>query len=498
MDRPAIHARPGVASRAASHARAWVLAGLCSVSGCTGESVDARAIWIDGYATDGTRRVHVYDRGQRYTFEVLGETEPAERVRLGPRGRGLLIRAGQRSGAWFSLDDGRRLPLLIPPSIPGALSVVRFSERGDALSWFDEVDDSLRLVPLAPGLELEREDDGSAIPLHRPGALDWIVSSRDAPVLLVGHSGGGASFLRYPDEQGALLAVVAEATVAATPLSLPTGHVDGRTCVSKTMCYTNIGLSPDGELGIVSVGADPDQDNKRVWYELDSRSAQVVSELELPEPLETASANGGLGLLAVLDRSVSVWLGAVYLYRWDRAAGIVDSVPVFAAPPLFWFPVERGRALVLLSTTGPMYRVDIQRLHTLNLEATDCSLAPASQPVVSPSGRMAAWTCLDLASDLSAASGVVVRVSSSGIERYAGVPMTNLAIDDNGDLLLYSVESIYTDEVDGVAPTSRPRTLFALSRAGVLTRVDELEPAPAPVLLGASDIATYIQGAALD
>ncbi|PRP97414.1 hypothetical protein ENSA5_34520 [Enhygromyxa salina] len=462
-------------------------------SGCGAEPVEARAIWVDVFTGEGSRRIHVYDRGERYDFEVYGETAPQERVRLGPRGRGLVVRAGDYRGAWIGLDDGRRLPLLLPPSMPGAASF-QYAERGDALWWLDDLDASLSLVPLAPGLGLERDVDGSMVPLREPLALSWVVSSVDAPVLFARHADGGASFLRYPDEPGDALGIVREATFSAAPL--PGAPTQQRSCQSAIDCWTPVGLEPGGELAITT-------SDRQSWQLFERRAPELAGELALPQPLADAVAGGGLGLLQVIDPWVSVWLGAGQLFRWDRRLDIVDSVPVFAAPPLFWFTVERGRALVLLSTTGPTYQVDAEALSVVSLETTDCALAPGSAPVVSPSGRWAGWTCLDAQPavgepDLGATSGVVVRVSGEGLERFVGVPMSTLAIDDDGDLLLYSIESIVTDQVDGVAAASRPRSLFVLSAQGVLTRIDELEPAPTPVLLEAGEPSAYMQGVALD
>jgi hypothetical protein len=461
--------------------------------GCGAEGVAARAVWVDGFAADGVRRIHVYDQGDRFAIEVLGESDPHERVRLGPRGRGLLVRAGANSGAWFDLDDGRRLPLQLPPSTPGGDGPVSFAARGDALWWLDPVDASLRVVPLAPGVSLGRRDDGSMIPIAEPGGVAWVLGSLDAPVLLVKQLDGRASFFRYPDATDPRLRseLVREATIETLPL--PSEAEEHRSCASAIGCFTRVGLDPSGELVITA-----DRDAFGEWSIFDVRAPQLAGPLELPEPLSSAAASGGLGLLRVLDRSVSVWIGAGQLYRWDRAAGMVDSTPVFAKPPLFWFPVDHGRALVLLSMTGPMYRIDAEHLSVLNLESTDCALIPGSAPIVSPRGDWASWACSDGADPPATTSGVIVRASVDGLERRSGVPMTPLAIDDDGDLLLYSVESTSTDEVDGVALTSRPRSLFVLSNQNVLTRIDELEPAPAPVLLGAGDLATHMQGAALD
>jgi hypothetical protein len=141
-----------------------------------------------------------------------------------------------------------------------------------------------------------------------------------------------------------------------------------------------------------------------------------------------------------------------------------------------------------------MYRIDREQIEILNLETTMC--LPVGGPVVAPNGRWAAWACRDQASDLSATSGVIVRVSAAGIERHVGIAMATLVIDDAGDLLVYSVESTQTDVVDGVAPTDRPRSLFMLTHAGILTRIDEFEPAPAAIATG--EFATYVQATALE
>jgi hypothetical protein len=364
---------------------------------------------------------------------------------------------------------------------------VHFSARGDALWWVDEVDGSLRVVPLAPGLALERDDDGSMIPLAEPGGFSWALGSPDAPILLVNLGDGGGALLRYPDDPRDALALTREAIDPTA--TLPPGLVLASDCESLEKCASTVSLSPMGERAIYKVAGG--------WDELDASADPPSAPLVLPEALLPPNGNGA-NLVQVLDRRHSAWVRPGQLLHWDEATGAVDSVPVFATPPYYWFSADHGHAGVLLATSGPMYRVDADGIEVVTLETTVCNPAPGSQPVVSPSGRWAGWTCLDADGEIDAASGVVVRASATGLERHVGVPMSALAIDDDGDLLIYSIESIFTDEVDQVAPTSRPRSLFSLSNGGVLSRIDELEPAPAPVLLGSSDLATYIQGRPLD
>jgi hypothetical protein len=475
--------------------RAGLLAGIgigiglaaTALAGCGPEPVAARAIWIDdSQAGDGIQRIHVYDRGSIDAFELLGQREPVSRVRLDPRGAGILVRAGDRRGAWFDLDDGRRLPLLLPPAGFGSQPSVDFGPS--ALTWIDDADGAVTLVPLAPGVELERREDGSVIPLRRGAGFAWTRAAAQAPILFAAGLGGGrASFLRYPVTPEQAPGIVLEAE--ASGLALPANPSEVHACATTLSCSVQLAIEPEGELAIFA------QDPAGPWQLFERRAAASAGPLILPETLAEAADGPGLRLLAVLDPEVSVWIGAGQLFELERGAGVVRNLPVFGSPPLHWSTADRGRAVILSSSAGPVYRADLTGLRTISVETSSC-LVP-SEPVVSPDGTWIAWTCVDPDAELVAASGVVVRVSAGGLERFVGVPMATLAIDDDGDLLVYSVQSSLVDQVDGVSPASVPRNLFTLARDGVLTRVDKLEPAPAPVLLGASERASYIQGVAL-
>lgn len=458
---------------------ALLCAGMLAVLGlgCKGESVEARVVWVDGVSDGQARRIHVYDRGDRYTLEVFGETEPRESIELGSRGRGLFVRGGDWGAVWFDLDDGRRLPLPLSEfELEGP--EVQFTARNDALWWRDEAAGILTVVPLAAGLALERDEDGSVRPLTEPGPLAWAIGASRAPILLTQHDDDArVQFLRYPDDAHDVLALVSEAEIEFDVGLSPPEEM--HECYSE-QCYARIAIDPDGELALAWDGNG--------YTEFDRRAPELAGELTL------SAIPSDVRLLALLDRHVSVWHGPGFLYRWDRRTGRVDAEPLFATPPLHWFSVEGGRAVVLLSQSGPMYRVDREQLAIVNLETTMC--APIDEPVVAPSGHFAAWTCRDESFESPTTSGVIVRVSSEGIERHVGIAMATLAIDDAGDLLVYSVESTLTDVVDGVAATARPRSLFAISHAGTITRIDEFEPAPAPIMVG--EFATYLQAAAID
>jgi hypothetical protein len=473
-----------VTSRAS--ALAWLLAG------CGAEPVEARAIWVDDHGGEGRRRIHVYNRGQLEQFEVLGENDPIERVELAPHGRGLLIRTGDRRGAWFDLEDGRRLPLLLPST-----DAIEFAD--DALIWVDPyLDSAVVVVPLAPGLALARAEDGTVEPLTRGAALQWTVTAAQAPIVFAaspdplggGSMDGRASFFRYPTRAGQPLALALEAEAQGLAVLPDAPKVERQCGLNGSACYSKISVEPEGELAIFSY------EEEGPWELFERRSPDLAGALELPPSLD--EKRPGLRLLQVLDRAVSIWVSPSQLHRYDRVRGTVDSLPMVGVEELHWNPAERGRAVILNSSSGPVYRADLAGLRAVSLESTDCP-GPGA-PVVSPSGRFVAWTCAELDAiaerpPTTSINNTVVRVSELGLERYVGVSMQVLALDDDGDLLLYSVETTY-DGLEDIGGTSIPHNLFVLSSTGVLTRIDELEPAPAPAI-EANGVATYMQGAAL-
>ncbi|MCA9695897.1 MAG: hypothetical protein KC431_00110, partial [Myxococcales bacterium] len=230
------------------------------------------------------------------------------------------------------------------------------------------------------------------------------------------------------------------------------------------------------------------------WQQLERRRPEAAGALELPEVLVGGS------LLHAVDRRVSIWLAGGLLQRWDQGLGSGDEAvagfPIFAVPPYWWFVTADGEAVVLLSASGAFYRADGEGVGAVSLETTACIVT--GSPVISPRGDWAAWTCIDTTAADAAFTGAVVRVSAAeGLERFSGVPMTVLAIDDDGDLLLHSVQTTYSDQLDGIESQDLPRSLFVLSGRGVLTRIDDLEPAPTPVLAGSSELGAFIQAVAL-
>lgn len=484
--------------RGGSHGLALTLAAALTCA-CGPPPVEARAVWIDSSSSEGERRLQIYDRGELRSLTVLGAPEPINRMRLGPRGRGVLVRSLDRRSVWIDLGDHRRLPLLLPQAEVASSPPVAFSGAGTALHWIDDdpVDPGLALIPLAPGLALERGPSG-IVPLRAGGSFDWRISAGTAPLVLAASVGAGrATLLRFPERPEQPLALVEDLVVEG--LELPSKPELLTRCNAVSDCYSLASMDAAGELAVFAPGLDGP------WQQVDRRAPARSGPIEFPAELASAQAGGGLGLLHVIDRELSVWVGAGILYRWDRRAGEVESFPVIApevaslgGSSLHWFVVDGGRAVLLVSMAGPVFRVDGEGVAPVSLETTEC--LPASDPVVSPAGDWVAWTCFEVGANFDAAEGVVVRVSArGGLERLVGVPMSVAAIDDGGDLLLYSVQTVFDDQLDGVEAQDVPRSLFVLSGDGVLTQVDELEPAPAAVLVDPTkQQSTFIQAAALD
>ncbi|HLT37572.1 MAG TPA: hypothetical protein VK034_14865, partial [Enhygromyxa sp.] len=392
---------------------------LMLVTGCGAEPVEARAIWVDEAGGDGSRRIHVYDRGELESFEVLGDNEPVQRVLLDPRGRGLVVRVGDRRGAWFDLDDGRRLPLVLPFDLDNSRSNIGFADG--ALTWIDEFNDgALTVVPLAAGIPLERRDDGTVVALSRGAGLSWSVAAARAPISFAGDSASGrASFFRYPTRADQPLVIALEAE--AEGLALPPDTEEQTVCRRIIGCPKVI-VDPRGELAFFAKSPDGSEPDDR-WQIFERRSPASAGPLELPPGLVGARA------LAALDRWVSIWFDENQLFHYDRRRGTVDSLPRAGSLSLYPFSVERGSAMILASRAGQVYRADLDGLRAVSLETTECQ--GSGQPVVSPSGRWIAWSCSEfgyLDDFTSVPSSAVLRVSEAGLERYVGVSMATLAI----------------------------------------------------------------------
>jgi hypothetical protein len=457
-------------------------------------SVSARAVWIDVAGHEGSQTIHVYDQGELRELELNSASTAGSiaSLRLDPHGHGLLVRSDEQRAAWIDLADGRRLPVLLPQINLVGDDDVEFAADGSALLWaaFDPKTStgSLELLPLAPGLPLERTDAGGMQVLVRPGKPSWLVSASDAPVVLVAEADGTTLGLwRWPSDPDD--AMVVRELASATRMGIPDLPVRSSKCEFPAGCVSTVAIDPAGEVALfLDVSTDG-------WQRFDVRAPAEDAPLSFPTGLDELIDSAGIGLIHVIDRDRSLWLSSGLLHWWNQRSGELRSLPVLGQGPFQVFAIDRGRGVLFMSITGPILRADRDGLRWVSLVTTPC--LPASDPVASPEGRWIAWTCVDdVISELPPTQETIVRVSALGLDRFTGVPMTPLAIDDEGHLLLTSDDAVVGDLLDGVDARAVPRNLYVLSREDVLTRIDELEPSPAAVSVG-GQLAAYIQAASL-
>jgi len=488
------------------------LAGACSTP-----VVAAQAVWIgEDREPDGSRTLFAYSAGTITTSALrpLGADADAVRlpllVELEPRGRGALIRgadagwlhdlgdsSGLRAG-YLDLSRRRALPLWVP-STQVAVDGARFSNSGDALMWVEGCGPELAVVPLVAGLPLASEvhggspttaplrrtiGEGPARPLPRAcaaAAAFGLASPADAPRVFVVEADAPASASGAP-RVGALLEAVrvpAEADEAAAlellaqarlPADFTPAWLFSARCPGSAPCGL-AAADPDGEALLVG-GAGP---CRLLRWEV--ASGAFACALPADAPAELAAAQ----LVAAISSELLVLRDELRLHRYNWRTGELRSRPLPAAGTgLFVRVSQDGRAVMAVSSRGVLFRISAEGIELISIEQRPC--ADPQPPVFAPSGRVAAWTCAAVTEPGTsdpAISGVgeVFRVSAAGLEKYQGVPMWALAIDDAGDLLLSSRRSsVFSHELQ--LPAQSPGNLYVLSGEGVLERIDGLEPNP--------------------
>jgi hypothetical protein len=186
-------------------------------------------------------------------------------------------------------------------------------------------------------------------------------------------------------------------------------------------------------------------------------------------------------LVAALAPDLVVLDDDRHLHLTDLHTGAWVSTPKLGTNPPDMFPADRGRAMIFVANNGAVSRADSTGIRIVSAEHTPCSQPTGDDTVVSPSGNWVVQTCLDdvgVIGDFTPVSefGSIVRISASGIERFDGIPMRTLAVDDDGNALLYSYDRDDNDR--------EPRGLFVLDASGEVVRVDDLEPTPRPLVGG--------------
>ena len=526
---------------AKSRPRIWFAGGalgLCLLqSGCT-PSVAARAVWIGSeHDVDGGRTLFAYAAGSFTSSRIAPLTGEADAevgalpllLELEPRGRGALVRAvdsgwlheiGTEStlrAGYVDLAHQRVLPL----ALPSGRDAASFLAAGDGLWWFEDCPRALAVLPLAPELVLAREGEaGTVAPLRHlldaskpaspacdAGAIAHaVVSAADAPRLFVIAARGTSPDLRAEQEATIELLQVPRGE-GSTQLqrivqgSLPAGHVPvrlpGLQCGGGTACRI-AAVDPDGMgLTVAVYGA-----GCRL-LRFDAASGAASCAVAEDAPAELAAAR----MVAAISSDHYVFRDGLtlLLHDWRSGERVLRTLPG-DPDDAFVRVTQDGRAVVLGSSRGPVLRGDAEGLDVLSLEQ---GLCPNPQPpVLSPSGAFVAWTCTisppedgpvqdddEPAAD-ALSLGDVIRVSGAGLERYQGVPMWALAIDDSGDLLIHSRKNPRLDH-ETLLPPDPPRNLYVLARDGELARIDGLEPDPEQSVGLAQDSYRWIAAQAL-
>jgi hypothetical protein len=475
------------ASCARALASAWLVvgAGAGAAAGCGEAMSDVVAVWVDG-ASDGAgnRPVRIYAAGERDTLAIIpdipGSSIDLLQVGVDARARGIAVSATDAT-VWIERGSGRRVT--VSAAAAGREELVApgfsFTRSGDGILRALEVDASLPpawvFAPLSGPDALRVHAVGPptvAAPAHR-----WVLRhAADAPVLVWAEVretwvDGQVLVLAYPSEVGQgpvvddLRPLARGILRAPGPVSSNLGFLVG--------CADGMCLSPSGRLLYTFV--DDEVCDLWRWSWVEAETSQGTT---LPERVSLACP-GGVGvptqLTAVLDDDLLVLDDALRLYLVDLGARRVTSLPK-PGGVLVPYVVAHGHVLVVSSQQGEVARVDAEGLRMVSGVQSACLLRDGF--AVSPGGAWVVQSC-NGQTGTEGIDGLIQRISVLGSELYSGLPMRPIAIDDEGNALLYSVSS---GDEDGV-----PRGLFVLTGDGQLTRVDELEPAPGRVMLPGED-----------
>jgi len=483
------------------------LAAALAVSACDTPIVEARALWLDQEHVGGERTVHIYSRGEfeTMTLRPTGDLQDAENeplvLDLGPRGRGALVMAADPRSlrvtgadafriAYLDLDERRALSIDVPLGLRVPSPI--FSARGDALTWIDPCSRELAILPTAAGVQRTGADgtmepwttalgEGSPSCLPRWGSA----SATDAPVIFTGDAsyagevgnvlvptpGGEVRAFRYAEGPGAAQLVV---ELGRGALLSDVTSVRPQGCAETVGC---LGLvDPDGSaLSVIGAADDPCRIQRWSWAVQEGEDGEVLA----PAPASCVWTGKG-DVLAAISRRHYVVLRDDEVVRVDWRTGEEVVLPLLGGgAPWSWHLDRAGRTVIMVSRGGPMLRIASDQVELVNIVQTSCFFGQA--PVIAPSGRWAAWSCLDglggePGGEESAPIGSVIRVSVAGLERYDGVPMWALSIDDQGELLLYSRADSSLNDL--VQPSISPRNLYVLGSDQELSRVSTLEPDP--------------------
>ncbi|MEM9457596.1 MAG: hypothetical protein AAGF11_25685 [Myxococcota bacterium] len=491
----------------ASYARACVLMAMGLV-GCGEPSIDVVVLWVDGVSDDtGKRRVRIYEAGERDTLrlrpDIPGSSIDLLQVGIDDRARGFAV-SGTDATVWIERGSGRRVTLDAAAVGLSAVSGPNVSLAA-GFSFTSNGDGLLR------GAAIQGSDVPTWLfaPLSGPQALkveivsppfpgDWSLRhAADAPVMIWAQLPARSS----PVVAGEIWAVAYPSTVGQGPRvdqmrPLGRGMIEGPQLALDARylpgCPQRLCVAPSGRAVFTMASQQPSRNCDLLrWSWVDAPSTGVLTDAERL-PL-ACPADEPTMLAAVLDDDLVVLddqrrlylvdlnlvdLNLVDLNLVDLAAGAISAIPK-PVDTLSPYLAARGRVLLVTSSQGEVVRVDAQGPRMVSGIQTPCEVT--GETVISPSGTWVVQTC-NTQGGVTGLSGQVRRVSVLGVELLSGIPMRPVAVDDEGNALLYSVSADDDDDDDLV-----PRGLFVLTGDGQLTRVDELEPFPGQVMLPGTD-----------
>jgi len=452
--------------------------------GCGEPSVDVVALWVDGISNDrGNRPVRLYEAGERDQLivwpDIPGSSVDLLQVGIDARARGIAI-SGTDSTTWVERGSGRRVRLSAAAigREDEVMEGFTFTRSGDGLLRQLDVDvgpPTWIFAPLTGPLGLRTHALGPG----REGA--WrVVHAPDAPVLMFvevddDRVDGEVQAWAYPSEVGEGPVVddlrpLARGTIIGAEVPGPEG-------VYLRGCAHGLCVAPSGRRAFTEAPSGCGLWSWS-WVEAESTGADTPPQaIEIPCPGDRPTV-----LTAVLDDDLVVLDDGRRVYLVDL--GLVDLGGP-GRPELHGIPkpggdltphrVAHGRTLMISSSAGEVLRVDASGPRMISGVQTPCFVRDGF--AISPEGAWVIHSC-NGQSGSDGVDGQIRRISVLGTELFAGIPMRPIAIDDDGNALLYSISS--DDDGD-------PRGLFVLTGDGQLTRVDELEPFPAQVMRPGDD-----------
>jgi len=481
--------------------------GALSIAGCGEPAADVVAVWVDGTADeDGNRGLRIYEGGDRAVASIVpdipGSGIDLLQIGVDGRGRGVAVSATDAT-VWFERGSGRRVTLSAAAALREELVApgFGFTSSGDAILRALEVDPALPpawLIASLAGPEAGRVQVLTPPTVAAEGHHWSLVHAADAPVLawIEAHGGlavdGRVLALAYPSDEG-------QGPVVDDLRPLARGLMQGRGPDDDsrflTGCPEGVCMSPSGRV-LWTLAIDGGGCDLWRWSWVEAETA-VIDTLPLRVPLACPGIDA-VQLVAALDDDLVVLDDAFRIYLVDLSAAVesgspvdagadagvddddgaeLDAAEVIALPKpagaLVPYVVAQGRVLVVSSLQGEVARVDTDGVRMVSGVQSPCVVRDGF--AVSPGGTWVVQSCNGQNGEGSGFDGLIQRISVLGSELYAGVPMRPIAVDDEGNALLYSIASGDDDAV--------PRGLFVLSGDGKLTRVDELEPYPGLVML---------------